>query len=403
MAMCRSAAVLLAAVALLGFQEQVEIDRWIADLVHTDPAARKKAEKSLIKAGEKALPALKMAFESKTPDLATRAKFVASEIERLESEKKYDAQQRPRRLEIVTLQLKDAPLSDALKALGAQVDSTFYSTIDTKQKLTIDAANVPLRKCLDQMEDLLKSTIVSKMNWHRVNKGPATRKTRAYVPGATFEFSLEKFPKDGNPDGWSLTIDQSGTATVFVDSIEAVDAQKAPVVVERCGRCSPHFVHLKTEKGAPFTVRLKGRLVWDNPYDFGVPDPAKTHEARVGTFAIKYEFPKVTWTAEEPVPQPLAGRAALIGKLKKQAGAQGPSGPMGVSVVPPLERFANSWCSCSAGPTALPDAKPVLVSGGSHFETTMQSRKPDQFESMKVRFFKAIEEPFEAEAVIPAP
>ena len=400
MAMCRSAAVLLAAVALLGFQEQVDLDRWIADLINVDAGVRAKAEKALIKAGQKALAALKQASESKTPELATRAKFVISEIERIEYEKKYDAQQRPRRLEIVTLQIKDAPLADALKALGAHVDSTFHSSLDPKQKLTIDVSNVPLRKCLDQMEDLLKATIVSKMNYHRLSKGAATRKKRAYVPGATFEFSLAKFQKDGNPDGWCLTTDQTGTATVFVDSFEAFDAQKAPVTVELCGRCSPRFVHFKTDKPGPFTVRVKGRLVWENPYDFGIPDPSKPSDSRVGPFVLKYEWPKVAWTSEEPVPQQIVGRADLLAKLKKELQGPGGGGQMGVSVNPPAERFANSWCSCSAGAMPWAPAKPVLVGGGNHFETSLQSRKPDQLESLKLRFFKGIEETFEAEAVV---
>src|SRR5262245_44334870 len=148
MAMCRWAGFLLAAVALAGVQDDAQIDKWISELVHADPAQRAAAEKSLIKAGTKALPALKKAFEAKNADLAERAKAVAAEIERIEFEKQHDAAQRPRRLEIVTLQIKDGSLGEALKVLGGQVDSTFHSTIDAKQKLTIDVKDVPLRKCL---------------------------------------------------------------------------------------------------------------------------------------------------------------------------------------------------------------------------------------------------------------
>src|SRR5689334_6530632 len=227
MAICRIVTAALAAFLLAGFQDQAEIDRWIADLTNPDELIVTKAERALIKAGPKALASLKIAADSKNSELAERARKLTAEIERLEFEKQHDATQRPRRLEIVTLQLKDAPLSDALKALGTQVDSTFHSLVDQKQKLTIDVKDTPLRKCLDQMEDLLKTSIVSRNNWHRVSKEPPSRKKRAYVPGSTFEFTLVKVLKDGQPAGLSLMTDITGTATTFVESIEVTDNQKA--------------------------------------------------------------------------------------------------------------------------------------------------------------------------------
>jgi hypothetical protein len=395
MAICRILALTAAAVA--GFQDDAEFGRLIADLIHADPGTRAKAEQALLKAGPKALPALKAAFESKNPEIVARAKTVAAEIERIEFEKQYDASQRPRRLEIVTLQLKDAPLSEALKVLGGQVDSTFHTTIDPKQKLTIDVKDVPVRKCLDQMEDLLKATIVSKYTWHKVVAGPATRKKRAYLPGVTFEFSLVPFKAEGRPGGWILQGEQMGTAAIGVDSFEVADRQKTAVPIERCGRCGLRFTLLKTEDKGPFTVRLKGRLVWESPYALQVADPAKPQDFKVGTFAIKYEWPKVTWTAAEPVPEPLAGRAELEGKLKKQFQPKGPPTAMGVSSVPPEPRPAHAWCACVAGPTPMPPKNAARANGGSYTENAYRNRKPDQFDSLKVRFFKGIEEAFETE------
>ncbi|HEU4338550.1 MAG TPA: hypothetical protein VFS19_00655 [Planctomycetota bacterium] len=402
MATCRIVMAGLAAILLAGFQDQAEIDRWIADLVNVDEVINVKAQKSLLKAGAKALPALKIAAESKNSELADRARKLVAEIERLEFEKQHDATQRPRRLEIVTLQLKDAPLSDALKALGAQVDSTFHSLVDQKQKLTIEVKDTPLRKCLDQMEDLLKTSIVSRNNYHRVSKEPPSRKKRAYVPGATFEFTLVKVQKEGQPAGLSLLTDITGTAATFIEAIEVTDSQKAKVEVEWCGRCSPRYVHLKTDKPGPFTVRLKGRLVWESPYDLAVADPAKLQDYKVGPFSIRYEYPKVSWTTTEPVAEPMIGRAELVAKLKKQNQPPGPGGAMGMGVVPPLPRVADSWCTCVNGPTPFVQRKPVKLGGGSYFEAAFRTRKPDQFESMKVRFYKGIEETFEAEASLTA-
>jgi len=401
MAIYRIALIALLAFTLAGFQDDSQIEKWISELVHADPAQRAAAEKSLIKAGTKALPALKKAFEAKTAGLAERAKAVAAEIERLEFEKQHDAAQRPRRLEIVTLQLKDAPLSEALKVLGGQVDSTFHSTIDAKSKLTIDVKDVPLRKCLDQMEDLLKATIVSRNNWHRVSKEPPSRKKRAYVPGATFEFSLTPFKPDDQQVGYCLTTEQTGTAaTVFVDSIEALDSQKGAVKVERCGRCNPRFALLRTDKPGPFTVKFKGRLAWESPYDLPVTDVAKSQDFKVGTFAMKYEWPQVKWTSSEPVPQHLIGRAEFAAKLKKQFQTPGGTGAMGIGVVPPAPRASKMWCACANGPAPLPPTQPVMVSAGSYYEAAFRARKPDQFESLKIRFYKGIEETFEAEAVV---
>ena len=386
-----------AGAATISVQDDAQINGWIANLLHADPAKRAEAEKGLIQAGPKALPALKLAADSKTPELAARAKAVIAEIERIDFEKKHDAAQRPRRLEIVTLQVKDATLGDVLKALGQQVDSTFHTTVDAKQKLTIDLKEVPLRQCLDHIEDALKATVVSKYNWHRVQAGAPAKRKRAYTPGATFDFTLEPFKVEAAPAGWSMTIEQTGTATVVVDSIEATDPQKAKVEVKRCGRCSPRYSLLLTDKKGPFTVKLKGRLVWESPYDLPVTDIAKPQAFKVGTFAIKYEWPKVTWTSSEPVGARVIGRAELAGKLKNQPKSGG-AGAMAAGITPPPPRAPNAWCSCPGGPTPMPPSQDVKLTSGSYYEAAFRTLKPEVFESMKVRFFKGIEEPFEAEA-----
>ncbi|HKS17172.1 MAG TPA: hypothetical protein VJU16_07650, partial [Planctomycetota bacterium] len=299
------------------------------------------------------------------------------------------------------LQVKDTPLSDVLKTLGAQVDSTFHTTIDGKQKLTIDVKDVPLRKCLDQMEDLLKATIVSRLNWHRVSKEPPSRKKRAYTPGATFECTLSPFKPDDQPGGWCLTTEQTGTAaTVVVDAIEVQDSQKGAVKVERCGRCGPRYALLRTEKPGPFTVKFKGRLVWESPYDLQVTDIAKGQDFKVGPFAIKYEWPQVKWVSSEPVPQQLIGRVEFSGKLKKQFQGPGGAGAMGIGIVPPPPRAAKMWCACANGPAPLPPTQPVMIGQGSYYEAAFRARKPDQFETLKIRFYKGLEETFEAEAVV---
>ena len=392
----------LAAALAGGAQEDAQIEGWIAELLHVDPAVRAKAEASLVKAGSRALPALKLASDSKNPDLAARARGVLAEIERLEFEKKHDALERPRRLEIVSLQQKDAPLGEALKTLGAQVDSTFHTTVDAKQKLTIDVKEVPVRKCLDDIEDALKVKIVSKYSWHKVVAGPPARKKRAYVPGATFEFNAVPFKPEGQPAGWILETETTGTATVYVDSIEVFNIQKAPVQVERCGRCGLRFTLLKSPEKGPFTVKLKGRLVWESPYDQPIADPAKAQEFKVGPFNVKYEWAKVTWAAPEGVPAHLAGRAEIEGKLKKQFQPKGGGGAMGVTETPPQPRPPTAWCACPSGPSPMAPMNAGRIGGGSHTEHPLRTRKPDQFDSVKVVFYKAIEEPFEAEAAVPA-
>jgi hypothetical protein len=404
MAMCKILAVLLAAAALAGAQDEAEINKWIADLIHVDPARRSAAEKSLIKAGPKALPALKAALESKTPELAARAKEVAAEIERVEFEKKHDATQRVRRLEIVSLQLKDGTLGEAVKTLGQQVDSTVHTIVDPKMKLTIDVKDVPIRKCLDQIEDLLKVAIESRNTWHKVAKGPAPkRKKRAYAPGVTCEFSLAPFTRDGQREGWALMTHMTGPAEVIVESFEVADTAKAAVEVERCGRCSPRFVHLKTDKDGPFTVRLKGRTVWESPYDLAVSAPDKPQDFKVGTFAIRYEWPKATWTSSEPVAPHLIGRADLAIRLKNQPKPPTSGGNvMGMS--PPPDRLPNSWCNCPSG-SPVPASAPVKaapLTAGSHVENALRKLKLDQVDTVTVKFYKAIEEPFQAEAVVPA-
>jgi hypothetical protein len=391
----------VAVLLVVGLPQDAQIDAWIAELISVDPAVRAKAEASLIKEGAKALPALKLAFDSKNADLAARAKVVAAEIERLEFEKKHDATERPRRLEIVTLSQKDAPLSDAFKTLGSQVDSTFHAMAEGKQKLSIDVKDAPLRKVLDDIEDALKIRIESKHSWHKVVAGPPARKKRAYVPGATFEFNAVAFRPEGLPPGWVLETETTGTGKVFVDSVEVFTAQKAPVQIERCGRCGLRFTLLKSGEKGPFTVKLKGRIVWESHYDLPVADPAKAQDFKVGPFSVKYEWPKVSWLAAEGVPAHLVGRAGIEGKLKKQFQPKGGGGAMGVTDTPRPPRPPTAWCTCAAGPSPVQPAGTGRVMGGSHVENALRTRKPDQFDSVKVVFHKSIEEPFEAEAVVP--
>jgi hypothetical protein len=76
--------------------------------------------------------------------------------------------------------------------------------------------------------------------------------------------------------------------------------------------------------------------------------------------------------------------------------------PVGVS--PPPTRLSNSWCTCPAGapvPVSGP-VKPEPITTGRHVESAMSRLKPDTLESVTVKFYKAIEEPFQAEAVVPA-
>jgi len=317
---------------------------------------------------------------------------------RLEREKRLDVSQRSRRLGIVTLQLKSATRDEAITALCAQSDVTVIMSdkekFDESLRVTLDVKNLPVRQCMDLIEDQLKLKLEHIVQDSYAAKAMApARKPRTYLQGVTLEVSATRFKPD-DASGWSLSVKRMSHHFSLVDAVDVCDSKGVWIPLDRCGRCSPDYFLLKTASPGPFKAKVKGRLRWESHYEFKLADPAKEQIFKVGDFNIEWVFPKLTWSLNKPVPGHMSGRAELDGVLKKEFRNPGVYDTLGVGRVSYPSRADRSWCRCKEGPAPVVASEAKLISGGRCSEGGF---RVEQFESMKVRFFKPIEEAFEAD------
>jgi len=404
-------ALFLVAGALLAFQEEREIAAWIDDLGHEEIARREEASSRLLKAGVKALPALLKARESKDPEKALRVRDLIAEIERPEKEKLHDAAMRPQALGLVSLDFKDGRLSDVLAALEKQLKIRFLSMLPLETRVSITVKDVPYRKCLDDLEDRLDASIFEKDDpdigrvW-QVSRGRFLRKPRAYLPGATVDFSKKSFEIDGNLKGWRLKVQIDGRIELRIESWEAKGSDGSPRTVETCDVCSPRLVFIRSDRSEEFRVRFRGKIVWASPYELEVSNPTVGQSFRVGPYTATYDFPSVRITSSEAIPAYLFASAWLEGQLKDTdrsdrlrwegglfAGGGGGGGWGGRGA---------TWCRCVGGPSRVANSDGQRIQSKDCHDSACERNQPADFASMKVVFRKRFEEPFEADVVIPA-
>ncbi|HKS17171.1 MAG TPA: hypothetical protein VJU16_07645 [Planctomycetota bacterium] len=316
---------------------------------------------------------------------------------RLERERKHDESQRARRLGLVTLQLKSATRKEAIKAICSQSDVAVITSekesFDDYLRVNLDVKDMPLRQCMDLIEDQLKLRLEHhSQSSYEAKATPPTRKPRTHLPGVTLEVVASRFRPD-DASGWSLSVKRLSHHFSQVDAVELWDSKNVVHPLERCGRCSPHYFLLKTASPGPFKVKVKGRLRWESHYEFKLADPTKGQIFKVGDFNIEYVYPKLTWKLDKPVQGHMSGRAEIDGVLKKEFRSGGVYDTLGVGGVSYRGRADKSWCRCKEGPAPVVASDPKLISGGRYSD---EGFRLEQYESLKVLFFKPIEEPFEA-------
>ena len=387
----------------LGFQQDSEIDRWIADLGHDEIERRDQAERGLIKAGEKVLPSLKASLKSAPESHAARLRAVIEEIERPSREKEHDALQRPLALRLATIQVKDATLSSVLASLEKQLGRKFDSHLKEERQLTLDFKDAPYRRCLDAIEDQLEASI---REWKggsalEVRDGRFLRNPRGYGPGVTLQFSARPYSKEGKFVGTRLKVQDLEGTSPWIQRWDVCDTAGKPIAVETCKTCGPMLALVKGAEGQELRVKLKGGVTWESPYGFKVADPTVSQSFRVGTYTATYEFPKVSVTSPVEVPQGQFARAGLRGTYKE---GHGPNrdGRLGGRFGGRIgERDPGVWCDC--GPVrpvvVVVEVGPTLKSK-EYEEYEYRNYEPSDFQSMNVVIYKRFEEPFEVEAVI---
>jgi hypothetical protein len=396
---------------LAGFQEEADIARWIDDLGHEELARRDQAQAQLLKAGAKALSALKKAADSKDPEKAARVGVIIAEIERPEREKEHDARQRVQRLRLVTLDFPDGKLSDVLAAIGKALDYKIVSKIDSDPGVRIVGKDLPLRQVLDTLESQLDIGIVEReyvsvepgtgkgvrLTTLEATKGRPGRGPRVHTRGTTFHFYTKAWRVDDKIAGWILeTLESASYGSIEQIDVKGADGQSR--AIEQCSRCSPGLILIRSEKAKEFRVRVRGNVRWSSAYDFQVSNPEVPQDFKVGPFTAHYEFPNVRITSSTPINPRLFAIASMDGKIKAGRGKPGTrmGGRFGDRDKPP-----KSWCKCENGPQPFSSASVEAISEYVCSELRYLKLTASDFESMSVSIFKYLQEPFDAEAVIP--
>jgi len=389
----RSLALLMFCLVL---QQDSEIDRWIADLGHDEIERRDAAQAQLLKAGEKALPELRKALDSKDAAKAARVKSLIFQIDRPERERHHDALERRRVLNLHTVDFKNAKAADVLKQL---TNANFAGEIDPEARITLSAKEETLRKILDAIEVQAKCTILYKEGACEVTPSKSPRKPRAYVPGAWLDLTCTPIDVDGKAKGVRIKAKLEGMSSVFIETWEARGKDGTSRPVARCEPCGPYYAFVETG-GEELRLRLKGRLQWNSHYELKVANPEFAETFHVGSYVIQYEYPKLRVTPPEPLELYRFLYAELVGTYKE--GRAPDSGtPVTITFPPRPEkvREPGQWCDCGPGPKPAPPVRKLLEF--REYRGIYGSQPASDFASMKIAIRKPIQEPFDTEVVVP--
>jgi len=333
--------------------------------------------------------------------VSMRARVIIHEIERPEREREHDALMRVRQLALLTVDFKDAKLSEVLASIEKQTGYGFRSSFKGDPGVTVAAKDAPVQKVLDAIEDQIEGSIrLGKVGVYEVSPGKFLRKPRLYLPGATLEFNARPAKASGKVVGRVVKVTSHGASDPTFGPWEVFGADGKPRVVNSCENCGPRMFLVRGDPEAELRIRTRSRFVWRSPYELEVAKPEIPQSFRVGAYTIAYEFPKVSITAAEPVPTRLFAHAELRGRLKEGKGVGISLEWVGGFGVGAAKKDPEVWCDCPEGPLpAAAKTDPVMRSSD---HSKYERNASHDFESMKVLFYKPLEEAFEGEVVIPA-
>jgi hypothetical protein len=286
--------ILIGLALILGFPQESPVDRWIADLAHEDVSRRDEAQRHLVRAGKRILPQIQAALK-RGGDATTGALLVKVERAIL------DADERRRDLSLVTLDAGAMRLGDFMEAIEAQTGHEIVSEVHPDLRVNVEGKDQPLRQVLDSVERQLGVTIQNReSSKYRVKRGRIDRPDRIHLPGATFDLRKHAVKEDGRRVGWVVEVKGDDLPDADVESIEIEDSEGRPLQLERCRRCSPNRVLVRTES-AILKVRARIETGWNQRTTLEVKTPGMAQVFQVGNFKVRYEFLRVLVTSDFPV------------------------------------------------------------------------------------------------------
>lgn len=391
----------LALTAVLLLAQDPDVDRLVLRLGDNDLAVREEAAQALRELGSRAESALRRARESSDAEVRARAAELLVDLDRERAQQAARKEQRPRKLRLVTLDLSDAPIGDALRALGAQTGIEFDAPPPpADRRVTLKVRETPLLEALNRIG-----------LGYRYEVAPQELRVQppiphaVYVPGARFSFSVAPWAPQGKTLGFILEThvlwDHEGGGRWQIASVKAA----RDLEFQTCALHSPWrvFVADPAFKEAVVTIRGASRWSCDLTHEFKAPREGEAW--RAGPYRLELRWPHVIVKPDAPVP------AWEIGQVLSESDIQAKVKPgremednefrsdrmfKGKGSFERFRKGEPAWCGCTGAPAAGPLPAPVMVRDCLVKVSDFARYALADLDSLTIRFHLPVDEPFEA-------
>ena len=207
--------------------------------------------------------------------------------------------------------------------------------------------------------------------------------------------------------GLAISTVFSGFLTHFeFDIVGVTEGAGKPLVLERCGQCSPQWVHVMSS--GPVRVKYSVTRRWFSDYELSFVNPKDGDQLQVGDFTITVKWPELELTSKRPFAETSLRSYALHYWFEHKDPEKTPkSSPGGGGRYG--GRFGGrpehtTWCMCEGGPK--PVGKPKVEMSTlrrikyalADVEGLVMPERVDDVAVIRLSFSKPIEETFELES-----
>jgi hypothetical protein len=369
-----------------------EIDRLVERLGDEQAEIREEAERRLQLFGAAALEALRRAASSSDAEAATRAARLVERIRDDALARAEEAEQRTRRLSLVSLAAKDEPLGRVLTDLGPRFTT---SALDLNRRVSIDLKEAPLLQALDALGLTLQSQ-------NLVEAQPPG--AASYAPGCRFSFAASFWEPEGNRQGvvFETAMAKEQGVHVYWDVARIDGDREFPI--ETCALHSPEKVYVPAPDLKEARLKIRATRWWhcESMLEFG--EPYEGARRRRGAFEAEIRWPDVILRSDRPIPSEVLNNSLFSshievrikpGRERDPGGRYG--GRFGSKRLAVRKAGAPAWCGCIGGPCPGKKAPPAAAQ-----EKVVRAPKDWQelsdIESITVRLQRPVEEEFEVES-----
>ncbi len=334
--------------ALFLSPQQQELDRWVQQLGDDRFEMRQEASERLRAIGRPAREALRRASHSGDAEVRWRARELLRSIEAEIAREERERLLRPKRLRLVTLDARDAPLREILGQLEEQTRIRFESEgVDPERRVDVKVKEAPLGEVLA----LLGLTYDAFPRHGRLV--PLVPNT-IFTEGMRFSFAVRKSAAGGCILETDVFRELDGDADWEIAAIRA----GGELSFETCEVHSPRRVRVAADDltGARVTVRGFRRWYSDTPQILEFTPPQQGRRQRSPGFEVALRAASIEVRSERPLPESAIKRAFMPVSLtwqpgrdvlhRKQVGTPGSSPDR----IPAQSRGEPAWCGCPAAP-----------------------------------------------------